>query len=82
MKMTGDFSVDAYYASTPRWNFDELPRMVPARREMEMGAKRSRDRGVKLMAKSGEGVTESNLVSGRREFTSSYVNACVTSACE
>lgn len=46
--------------------------------------------GIKLEAKSGAGereretesATESNLASGRREFTSSYVNACVTSACE
>jgi len=84
MEMPSDFG-DGYYTSTLRRNFDESPRMVSARRGMEIGAKRNHGggaatRGIKLAAKSGKKTTESNLVNGPREFTPSYVNALLPRA--
>jgi len=38
-------AMDIICTSTPRRNFDESPRMVPARRGMEIGAKRNHGGG-------------------------------------
>lgn len=85
MEMVGDFDVDII---RQRRVGISMNRRADGASPSRNGNRRQEEttkvaiKGIKLATKSGERTTESNLVSGRREFTSSYVNACVTSACE